>query len=99
MSTPQTPWPNPQEVALRFKRSTKAGHAQLFFKCSNCGLEFMLMTWRTEREIAEEFGVSVTDANAPVGIPGITCPECSVRGRSQFIYYHQAGGPICGKGF
>lgn len=71
-------------------------------KCSSCGLEHVLMTWRTPLEAAEAFGIPREGREAEVLLRAptasqVTCPECGLRGRSHLIFQRQARGPICSR--
>ncbi len=57
MNEPLTPWPDRQEGEARFLRSMQEGHTQLFLKCKNCGLEFIILTWRTGPDLLAAFGI------------------------------------------
>lgn len=92
MNEPNTPWPDASEASRRYKQSMKTGHTQLVLKCMNCGLEFIIQTWRTGAELAAAFGIygdlepvaecdlkklRVEKSPLPKGIPVSRSPDAS----------------------
>ncbi len=53
----QNPW-SKEEGHQRWLQSKKTGHTQLLLKCGNCGLEFIILTWRTDAELQSDFGLT-----------------------------------------
>lgn len=78
MNEPKTPWPDEKEAHRRFRESQRIGHTQILLKCAECGLEFMIMTWRTGPELAAAFGVygdiQPTDPPKTIKVQGKTMP-------------------------
>ncbi len=86
---PAQPW-SKEETHRRFEDSDIHGHLQLWFKCQNCGLEYIIPTLRSYLEAIEQYQPSH-------GVCGglaarVTCPECGKTGMS-FLYggRHQEG--------
>ncbi len=86
---PRQPW-SKAETHERFEKSEHTGHRQLWIKCQNRSLEFVMLTLRTETEAIEAF--------EPIhGKDGglsrkITCPECGSRGHAVILgARHQIG--------
>jgi len=91
MSIPNTPWPDKAESVRRFRQSEKTGHTQLAMKCGDCGLEFVILTWRPGAELAAAFGIYtdiepiapadehriVDGIPLPKGVPQYTVPDAS----------------------
>lgn len=86
---PAQPWTK-KETHERFQKSEEAGHRQLWCKCQNCSLEFIVLTLRTPVEAIEAFEPS---HGKDGGLAAkITCPECGLRKRSLILgARHQYG--------
>ena len=102
MNEPKTPWPDEAEASRRFRESQRTGHTQLVLKCKNCGLEFIILTWRTGPELAAAFGVytdvdplgKVTSARTRDG-KILHCPQGAEAARNPDA--EQVSCPECGK--
>jgi len=42
-----------EQVFEHFQQSLKHGHGVAGFKCSHCSLEFILLTWKQEKQITD----------------------------------------------
>jgi hypothetical protein len=57
MNEPKTPWPEEEKAHHLWTESQRIGHTQLALKCTACGLEFIISTWRTGADLASAFGI------------------------------------------
>jgi len=79
---PRQPWSR-KETHERFERSEHTGHRQLWLKCQNCSLEFIILTLRTETEAIEAYEPS---HGKDGGLARkITCPECGSKGHAVIL--------------
>lgn len=90
---PRQPW-SKKETHERCEESEHTGHHQLWIKCQNCSLEFIVLMLRTETEIIEAFEPS---HGKDGGLARkITCPECGTKGKSVLLGARHNGGAIYG---
>jgi len=90
---PEQPWDS-KESFRRWKDSLLNGHRQIFLKCLNCSLEFILLTLRSEIEILEAYHPSHGDNGGICA--NITCPECGKSKTSFILDIQKERGTICG---
>lgn len=89
---PEKPW-SKEETLERFEKSETCGHRQLWIKCQNCSLEFVVLTLRT--------GVEAIEAYEPShGKDGglarkISCPECRSKKNVMLLGARHHVGAIC----
>jgi len=77
-SVPRCPWD--RETAHRmFRESQVDGHRVLWFKCSQCSLEYQVRTWRSGENVEKHF---------------CYCPECGSEGTSVCLKVDHELGPI-----
>lgn len=88
---PAQPW-SKQETHERFERSESTGHRQLWLKCQNCSLEFIILTLRTEVEAIEAFEPS-HGRDGGLGRK-VTCPECGSSKKSVLLGARHHAGAI-----
>ena len=90
---PRRPW-SKKETHERFEKSEWAGHRQLWIKCQDCSLEFVILTLRTETEAIETFEPS---HGKDGGLSRkITCSECGSRKHCVILgARHQVGAIYC----
>ena len=86
---PRQPW-SKKETHERFEKSEHMGHRQLWIKCQNCSLEFLILTLRTETEAIEAYEPS---HGKDGGLSRkLSCPECGSRGHAVILgARHQFG--------
>ena len=77
---PDLPWKGKSKEEM-FKDSLLHGHGVSGYKCQNCGLEFVLLTWRIEEDIQ-------------VQLSSLVCPEYGIEGKSIFCGYKRYKGAI-----
>lgn len=88
---PGQPWSN-QECRERWEKSESTGHRQLWCKCQNCGLEFIILTLRTPLELIEAYEPSHgRDAGM---VTKVSCPECGQTGKAALLGVRHQGGAI-----
>ena len=62
-----------------YRRFGEGRHKQIVFKCQACGLEFVILTLRTDAEINSDYLKGSPMAK------GVTCPECRTAGESLLL--------------
>lgn len=89
---PEQPW-SKDETEERFERSESCGHRQLWIKCQNCSLEFVMLTLRTGVEIIEKCEPSHGKDGGRTR--KITCPECGSKKKVMMLGVRHHVGAIC----
>ena len=90
---PAQPWTF-EETHRRWEESLSDGHLQLLFKCTNCSLEFVTFSLRSEVEALEAYQPSHGQNGGLCR--KVTCPECGQRETSLLLRYRRHEGPIYG---
>ena len=75
---PSQPWSD-DEVRRRWEGSFESGHRQLALKCTECGLEFVVLTLRSDVEAIETYKPMQGQYGGLCTCLG--CPECGTRGK------------------
>jgi len=88
---PGQPW-SKEECRRRWEGSFQNGHLQLALKCRQCGLEFVLLSLRSEMEMLEQYQPSHGQYGGMCN--KVFCPECGQRGQVALLAWVVHPGPI-----
>ena len=88
---PGQPW-GKEECRKRWENSLDNGHLQIALKCGHCGLEFILLSLRSETEMLESYQPSHGQYGGFCN--RVCCPECGQRGQVGLLGWTMHPGPI-----